>query len=204
MEPATLRHHVRFFVRRKVRFITAKDLFSTWPEQSVWFTFDDAYEAALTHAAPILSEFDATATFYAVPNLVGGVSSWDPKHLRALANWHQLCEAHASGFEIGNHTDNHPDLAELDLDQQVAAWDSAIRGFREHGIAPVSACYPYGRTNAASAAAAAQAGYSVGVGLGKRLARESDGRLALPRIVVSYSDQLPKLLYKMYLRPLMR
>jgi peptidoglycan/xylan/chitin deacetylase (PgdA/CDA1 family) len=109
--------------------------------------------------------------------------------------------AQAQGMEIGNHTMNHLDLSKLDADLQAAEIEAAEDAFIAHGLDCHSLCYPFGKFNEATRDAVDREGYKVGVALGHRPARPGDDLRFLPRIVVSYSDRLPKLLYRIYLRP---
>jgi peptidoglycan/xylan/chitin deacetylase (PgdA/CDA1 family) len=201
VETMTLAAHVRYFARRGFRFLRAGELAEGFPARSVCFTFDDAYISALLHAIPVLDAVGGTGSFYAVPSLVGQSSRWDNESARPLAPWDVLVEAQQAGFEIGNHTDSHADLARLDLDAQVAEIERADDALLAHGIAPGSLCYPYGRINGDTIEACRRAQYKVGLALGKRMAVPEDDRRRLPRIVVAYSDSVAKLIYKMHLRP---
>ena len=203
VEPALLDAHVRFFRRRGCTFLRASDLDDPWPDRAVCLTFDDAYVSALTHGCEILYSHGVTATFFAVPSLVGGSSDWDGERARPLASWETLIQAQDLGFEIGNHTWSHPDLSTLALAEQQEQWTRADQSLREHGLVPRSFCYPYGRMNPSSTEAARLAGATVAVAIKKRRAKPDDDRLALPRIVIAYSDSIPKLLYKMHIRPLL-
>jgi len=203
VEPARLESHVRFFARRGRRFVLPREL-AAWPtEPAVCFTFDDAYVSAVSLAPPIFLRHRATAAFYAVPRHVGGASDWDGEKARALADWGELSALAAQGFEVGNHSMTHPRMAEIDADACLREAQEARAALEEHNLAPASFCYPYGSLNPAAMVAVQASGHMVGLALGKRMAEESDDRLALPRIVVAFSDALPKLLYKMYLRPLL-
>lgn len=202
IEPKRLASHVHLFRRRGFRFVQAGDLAArSWPERAVCLTFDDAYESALRNALPILIEAQATATFYAVTGLVGLQSQWDLELARPLAGWNLLAKARELGFEIGNHTCSHPRLDELLLEKQTREILVAREDLEKRGYAQRSFCYPYGAFDMSSQSALRTAGYEVAVALGKRAARPTDDRLELPRIVVAYSDAVPKLLYKIHIRP---
>lgn len=199
VEPSLLRSHVQFFDRRGYRFVTSSDLLTAWPRRAVWLTFDDAYESAVSSC---LSQ-SVIGSFYVVAGLVGGASSWDGDRARPLADWALIKSLRKTGCEVGNHSYTHPRFADLSDELQAREIEQAHGNLAAHGFSTQSFCFPYGSLSASSTTVLAECGYSVGLALGKRMARPSDSLLALPRIVVAYSDKLPKLLYKLYVRPLL-
>jgi peptidoglycan/xylan/chitin deacetylase (PgdA/CDA1 family) len=199
IEPARLRAHVAYFARRGFVFLRGCDLADTWPSRCVSFTFDDAYESTMANTPAVFEAFGKRASFYAVAGKVGASSDWDGELARPLAGWEMLLSAQSKGHEIGNHTLTHPHLAELSVEDQKAQIRDADRVFRDRGIMTDSFCYPYGSVGETSVL-----GYRVGLALGKRPATSQDDRLRLPRIVVAYSDGLPMLLYKIYLKPVIK
>ncbi|MCW5943620.1 MAG: polysaccharide deacetylase family protein [Fimbriimonadaceae bacterium] len=203
VEPRRLESHVRFFARRGRRFVAARDLAGLWPLRAVCLTFDDAYASTLEHGVSVLSRHGVTASFFAVARFVGATSSWDADRARPLATWDRLRDAQRAGFEIGNHSASHPRFA--DLDEAACAHEvaEAHRTLLENGLVPGSFCYPYGSRGPAAERALRNGPYPVALILGKRPARPADDPLAIPRVVVGYSDGLPKLLYKLHVRPLL-
>jgi len=200
VEPRQLEAHVRYFVRKGRRFARTGDLEGGIPKGAVCFTFDDAYVSAMTHGVEVLSRHRVWGTFFAVPGLVGGESTWDGGEARPLAGWDALKAAQSEGMEIANHTMNHLDLTTLAMAQQAAEIEAAEDMLIQHGLGGRSVCFPYGRFNAGTMAAMDREGCKIGLALGRRPARPGDDLRRLPRIVVSYSDSLPKLLYKIHLR----
>lgn len=203
IEPDVLDSHVRHFMRRGIRFLRAMDLADPWPLKGVCLTFDDAYATMLDYGADILLRNGATASIYAVTALVGGRSVWDVGHEQPLATEDQLRHASHAGLEIGNHTRSHADLSSLLRDEQLNELRDAQTALREWGLLSGSVAYPFGKFNEGSLESAASIGYRVALALSRRQAQSNDRLLALPRIVVGYSDRLPKLLYKIKLRPLL-
>ena len=203
IEPSRLTQHASFFVRRGFRTVLAGDLAGEWPSRAVCFTFDDAYLSTLTHGVEAMKRAWAVGSIYAVAGLVGKTSSWDIGNERPLADWVLLLRAQAAGFEIGNHTLNHARLGELGLEVQIGEIRLAHEALAEQGINSRSFCLPYGSHNPDTPAAMQSAGVTVGLALSRRAAVPGDNRLLMPRIVVGYGDHLPKLLYKLHLRPLM-
>lgn len=202
VEPARLAQHVEFFARRK-KILLAKDFSGEWPKSAACFTFDDAYKTAIDHAAPILEKAGVRGTFFAVSGMLGKTSTWDGPDARPLADLYDLQAIHARGHEIGNHTHTHPRLDLIDPVKQVDEIRRADLVLTAQGLPPASFCYPYGRHTEVSIEEVGRH-YPVGMALGKRPATKSDSRLALPRIAVAFSDALPLLLYRIYIRPLMR
>jgi len=201
IEPSRLRSHVNFFARKNRPFLVAGDLNGSLADGIVCFTFDDAYESTMVHAPEIFEELGVRATFYAVPGRVGGTSDWDGSLSRPLADWDLLLSAQARGHEIGNHSQNHPRLAELSAEDQLSEIQNAHESLVSQRIKPKSFCFPYGSHNSTTLACLRRAGYPVGLALGKRPATTEDNPLCLPRIVVAYSDTLPMLLYKLIVKP---
>ena len=203
IEPSRLTEHASFFIRRGFRTLLAGDLAGDWPSRAVCFTFDDAYFSTLTHGVEAMQRAGAVGSIYAVAGLVGQSSSWDRGNARPLADWDLLRSVQEAGFEIGNHTLNHARLGELDLEAQTGEIRLANNALAEQGINSRSFCLPYGSHNPETPAAMQSAGVNVGLALSRRAAVPGDNRLLLPRIVVAYGDRLPKLLYKLHLRPVM-
>ena len=201
VSPETLESHVRHFVRKGRRFARAGDLADGIPSEYVCFTFDDAFASAVERATEILARYGVWGTFYAVPSKVGATSDWDRGHEKPLATWEGLLGAQARGMEIGNHSLTHADLSRLSLEAQAKEIEGAEDLLIEHGLDGRSVCYPYGRFNEQTRAAMEREEIKVGLALGRRPARPGDDLMFLPRIVVGYSDRLPKLLYKIHLRP---
>jgi peptidoglycan/xylan/chitin deacetylase (PgdA/CDA1 family) len=204
VDPNRLHSQISYFQRRGYRFVRASELAEPWSEKTVCLTFDDAYWSTLEWGLPVLDNLGVPGTLYAVSSLVGRSSVWDPSNPRPLAGWDSLESAQNRGHEIGNHTDTHLRMAGFSERDQARAVMAGDRALREHGIVPSSFCYPYGSYDARSISALAEGGYKVGLALEKRVAEDSDNRLALPRIVVGFSDSTPMLLYKIWLRPRLR
>ena len=200
VEPARLEAHLRYFVRRKLPICRADSLV----DGGVCFTFDDAYASTLTHAIPIFDRYCEKATFYAVTDRVGKTSEWDAPQDRPLATWDDLLIAAKNGHEIGNHTQTHPHLDQLRLEDALAEIDGADAALRAQGLDAASLCYPYGHHTAELASVLRTRQYRSVMTLSKPVAGRMQEPLAMPRTVVGYSDALPMLLYKLFVRPRMR
>lgn len=200
VEPDRLRAHVRYFLRRGWGFRTASHAHLREPG-TVGFQFDDAYDSALRHTIPIFDDSHVPATFWVVPSLVGDHSRWDGQKAAPLANWDQLIDAQKAGHEIGNHTSSHPRLSSLDNVGQRDEIAGARAMLSERGVPTDTLCFPYGDHNGTTLFEMKDLGLKAGFTVAKRPAQASDDVLALPRIVVAYSDTVAGLLYKTYIRP---
>lgn len=107
------------------------------PERLVILTFDDATASQYSVVAPLLKEYGFGATFFICefpPNF-----SDTTKYM----NWRQIRALDRMGFEIANHTRNHPAIAKLTEDKIVEQLDYIERKCDSMKIArPVTFAYP--------------------------------------------------------------
>ncbi len=107
------------------------------PDRLVILTFDDATASQYSVVAPLLKEYGFGATFFICefpPNF-----SDTSKYM----NWRQIRELDRMGFEIANHTQNHPAIAKLTEDKIVEQLDYIERKCDSMKIAhPVTFAYP--------------------------------------------------------------
>jgi len=121
-------------------------------ERSVCITFDDGCETDLIAAAPVLREFDFTATFYLTARFLGTPGYLDARQVRDLD---------AQGFEIACHSMTHAylsDLTELELKREVVDAKLEIEQIVGHGIEHFSC--PGGRYDQRTLRMARQAGFA--------------------------------------------
>lgn len=107
----------------------------------VVLSFDDCCRSQLVSAVPILRKYGFRATFF----FCRFSDAWRQDHEDTLMTQReakQLCDA---GFEIGNHTWNHPDLRNLSEEEIAAEFDRMENWLRAAGCPPsVSFAYPGG------------------------------------------------------------
>ena len=107
------------------------------PDKLVVFTFDDATASQYSFVAPLLREYGFGATFF--------VCEFPPNFsdTSRYMNWRQIKELDEMGFEIANHTKNHPNLPALSINKveyQLKYIDDKCDSM---GIAkPVTFAYP--------------------------------------------------------------
>ena len=83
------------------------------PDRMVVLTFDDATASQYSVVAPLLKEYGFGATFF--------ICEFPPNFADTTKymNWRQICELDRMGFEIANHTRNHPAIAKLPDDKII-------------------------------------------------------------------------------------
>ena len=155
----------------------------------VVLTFDDGYADTLTTAAPLLKQYGVRATCYVVSDALGTYNRWDADHVREkkpLMSREQLGQWLAAGMEVGSHSLSHPRLHELPQEaaqHEIAESRAALRNLL--GVPIEHFAYPYGAFTADIVACVRRAGYSSAVTVLPGIARASDDRLRLPRILVN-------------------
>jgi peptidoglycan/xylan/chitin deacetylase (PgdA/CDA1 family) len=165
---------------------------------SVVLTFDDGYADTLTMAAPLMKQYGCEATCYVVSGAVGTHNHWDTEYLREkkpLMNRDQLDQWLAAGMEVGSHSIAHQRLHELP--QEVARYEIAesrtvLRNML--GVPIEHFAYPFGSFTADIVGFVRHAGYSSAMTVLPGVARASDDRLRLPRILVNGERGLWKFL----------
>jgi peptidoglycan/xylan/chitin deacetylase (PgdA/CDA1 family) len=159
------------------------------PGGCVVFTFDDGYTDTLTTAAPLMRRYGFTATCYVVSDAVGTHNRWDADYLgekKALMSREQLGQWLAAGMEVGSHSCSHPRLQELHEDAaryEIAESRAALGNMLGAPIEHFA--YPFGQFTADTIELVRRAGYSSAVTVLPGMARASDDRLRLPRILVN-------------------
>lgn len=107
--------------------------------KTVVLTFDDACRSHLEIAVPILKKYRFGATFF-----ISQPECWfeTPRaHLRKQ----EIGEFYKQGFELGNHTMNHPDLRALGEEECRSEISLMNEMIKETGApSPVSIAYPGG------------------------------------------------------------
>lgn len=164
----------------------------------VVLTFDDGYADTLTTAAPLLQQYGASATCYIVSNALGTYNSWDAGYVREtkpLMSREQLDQWLAAGMEVGSHSLSHPRLHQVPHDvaqHEIADSRTALRDLL--GVPIEHFAYPFGAFTADIVECVRRAGYSSAVTVLPGIARGSDDRLRLPRILVNGEHALWKFL----------
>lgn len=113
-------------------------------------TFDDGYRDNYTIAAPVLQRLGMPACFFVSTGLIGSdVRPWWDEEYGARSEWMGWADVRAlraAGFDIGAHTETHPDLGVVRGEEALRE----IQGSRTRLEEELGECvqlfsYPYGR-----------------------------------------------------------
>lgn len=160
------------------------------PRKPLILTFDDGYRSNAEIAVPIMRKHGFRATIFVVPGRLGGANQWDAEERQEpLLSADEVRALHADGFAFGSHTLTHSRLTAIPPDVALGE----LRGSREAleqllGQPVRTICYPWAQHDASVRRLAQEAGYSCGVGIRRRLNRDSTDLMALHRIPVTYLD----------------
>jgi peptidoglycan/xylan/chitin deacetylase (PgdA/CDA1 family) len=136
-------------------------------------TFDDGYTDFLG-AATVMAQVGARATLYVPTGSVGE---------EGYLGWDQLIALAKSGIEIGSHSRRHrpmDTLSDRELADELRFSWADLTG--QLDVPVVSFCYPHGYSSRRVRAAVAATGYANACIIGRRVARPTDDRFALPRL----------------------
>lgn len=109
--------------------------------KTIVLTFDDAVKSQLVNVAPILKRYGFGATFF----VCRFTDEWRAQHAEYLMGLDELRELQRQGFEIGNHTWNHPNMQQLSDEENAREVDSLSEWLKNGGVAEVPVfAYPGG------------------------------------------------------------
>ncbi|MCE7982181.1 MAG: polysaccharide deacetylase family protein [Caldilinea sp. CFX5] len=124
------------------------------PERLVVLTFDDGVKSQYTFVAPLLQHYGFGATFY----ITEGLRFLEDKS--RYLTWAEVRALHDLGFEIGNHTRQHKNVATQTPDELSADLLHIDQRCAEHGIPrPTTFCYPGYHTSPAAVQVIADHGF---------------------------------------------
>ena len=109
------------------------------PDRLVVLTFDDGNKSDFTYVAPLLQEYGFGASFY----ITEGLGYRDDVDKERYTSWDEVRRIYEMGFEIGNHTGDHPDMTKLSKPDIRANLELIEQRCIEHGIpSPTTFVYP--------------------------------------------------------------
>jgi len=124
------------------------------PDGLVVLTFDDGTKSDIAYVAPLLKRYGFGGSFYVTEGLR------EIKRDDDTLSWDDIRQLNNLGFEVGNHTETHPDLTKLTVEQVQAEIKGIEQRFEQYGIpAPKTFSYPMFRDSVAVAQVLLKDGY---------------------------------------------
>lgn len=154
----------------------------------VILTFDDGYKDAFDNAFPLLKKYGFTAAFYIITNYV---EKNNPNYM----SWDNIKELKKAGMNIGSHSLTHPDLEKVTdarVDSEIGESQEVLSKSLEIKITDF--CYPTGKYDTRTIEALKKYGYKTAVTVKSGIADQNSNLFELPRIRVTNSTNLEKLL----------
>lgn len=112
------------YLKKRFNFISVGELYDLLIDKKMIngdfavVTFDDGLEDNYTQAWPVLRELSIPATIFITTSLVGKSIVNSSHYKFNFMTWEQICELASSGLvAIGSHTDTHPVLTNIPLNQ---------------------------------------------------------------------------------------
>ncbi|MBI4164192.1 MAG: polysaccharide deacetylase family protein [Acidobacteria bacterium] len=103
----------------------------------VVLTFDDGTKSDVAYVAPMLKQYGFGASFYVTEGLR------DIKGEDDALTWDDIHKLNSMGFEIGNHTETHPDVTTLTKQQFTEELEGIENRCKHYGIPlPTTFVYP--------------------------------------------------------------
>src|ERR1700726_1664050 len=106
------------------------------PDRLVVLTFDDGTKSDIAYVAPLLKRYGFGASFYVTEGLR------EIKRDDDNLTWDEIRQLNDLGFEVGNHTETHPDLTKLTKEQIVSELEGIEHRFKQYGI-PAAQTFSY-------------------------------------------------------------
>jgi peptidoglycan/xylan/chitin deacetylase (PgdA/CDA1 family) len=162
---ASFRRQLELLRGSGFEFVTASELARrarTGERGLVALTFDDGMEDNHHVVRPLLLELGGLpATVFVVSGLMGKPNPWmEPEAGQRFMTAQEVLACRDAGWEIGAHTETHPDLSTLDREacaREMRASRATLEALTE-GPVPAFA-YPFCRFGPAARAAVADAGF---------------------------------------------
>jgi peptidoglycan/xylan/chitin deacetylase (PgdA/CDA1 family) len=163
------------------------------PDRVVVLTFDDGYEDFHSRAMPLLDRYGFTATVFVTTGWVRDAgplpSGRRPGH---MLSWSQIAEAADAGIEVGAHSYQHRQLDQLSEKQLREELYTSKTQLEDKLGSPVTGlAYPFGYSNARVRQVAREAGHGYACAVGNMIMSPASDLLALPRLTVRRSMEIP-------------
>jgi peptidoglycan/xylan/chitin deacetylase (PgdA/CDA1 family) len=146
-------------------------------------TFDDGYASIFENAMPLMEKYQHKATVFLTVGADGDLMEMSG---RQMLNWEQIRELHQMGYEIGAHTETHPDLRQISDAQLIKEIINPKKIIEDKlGDAVTTFAYPFGYYDKRSAEMVSEH-YDYAVTTELRYAKMTDEHNLLPRLETYY------------------
>ena len=150
------------------------------PEKSVFITIDDGYKSFYEHAFPILKENKLPFSLFLSTKFVSNEKKSD------FMNWDMIEELSKNKGEILNHTDSHPKLLELQINEVKKEFDLAEKKIiSKIGRLQKVVSYPYGESSPQIQELVREMGYDIGFSQHSSPVHINENKFALPRFAIN-------------------
>ena len=181
--PKLFARQVRALANAGYTAVTLDQVWQHWetgaalPPRPVVLSFDDGYADQFRYAAKILRARDWPAILFLQSSRLGVRGGLTTAQVRRMLR---------DGWELGGHTETHPDLRTL----TPAALEAEVTGSRHalqsrFGSRVDFFAYPFGRFDDVVKVAVADAGYLAATTTRRGAADPSDGAFSLDRLIVN-------------------
>jgi len=165
--PQQFERQMQYLYKNDYTTVTPYELLtpSRQEKQKILITFDDGYESFYKNVLPILLHYKFKAIIFIVANYIGKQNLWDVNfsHRKTYhLSWSQLRELRSLGFEIGSHTNTHPDLTKIAIPHaKKEIFNSKAELEQGLGISVDFISFPFGRYNEAIVELTKEASYKL-------------------------------------------
>jgi peptidoglycan/xylan/chitin deacetylase (PgdA/CDA1 family) len=174
-----------------------KDNSKDWNKKII-LTFDDGYEDNYTILFPLLKKYGFKAVIFLVTQKKDnswGIQEGEP--VFRMMNEKQIREMSDYGIEFGGHTQNHPDLTKISIEEAKKEIEGCKKDVEAiTGKPAVSFAYPFGALNEKVKSAVKDAGYNFGIATTSGPNPFSDDKFQIRRIEVRPKNGLARFKYK--------
>ncbi|MAZ46095.1 MAG: hypothetical protein CMM98_00750 [Rickettsiales bacterium] len=150
------------------------------PDKSVFITIDDGYKSFYEHAFPILKKYKVPFALFLSTKFVSNEKKSD------FMSWKMIEELSKNKGQILNHTDSHPKLLELQINEVKKEFSLAEKKIiSKIGRLQKVVSYPYGESNHQIQKLVKEMGYDIGFAQHSSPIHISENKLALPRFAIN-------------------
>ena len=150
------------------------------PHKSVFITIDDGYKSFYEHAFPILKKHKIPFSLFLSTKFVSNEKKSD------FMSWKMIEELSKNKGQILNHTDSHPKLLELEINEVEKEFNLAEKKIMSKiGRLQRVVSYPYGESNLQIQKLVKEMGYDIGFAQHSSPVHVNENRLALPRFAIN-------------------